>query len=103
MLPVKANQKRQHKEDLLCCFCKQEEAQEHILIGCPTLQPTANDIDYKNLNDDQDLDQLKRFANHIMATERKMEDITWSPKKGENGENNRNFTKKTVIVIVYWT
>ena len=82
MLPVKANQKRQHKEDLICRFCKQqEETQEHILIGCTTLQPTPNDIDYKNPNDDQHLDQLRRFANHIMATERKMEDTTWSPAK----------------------
>ena len=80
MLPVKANQKSQHKEDLISGFCKQqEETREHILIECPTLQPTPNDIYYKNLNDDQDLDQLRRLANHIMAKEKKMEDTTWSP------------------------
>ena len=60
---------------------QQEETQEHLLIECPTLQPTPNDIDYKNLNDDQDLDQRRRFANHIMAAERKMEYTTWSPAK----------------------
>ena len=103
MLPVKANQKRQHKEDLRYRFCKQqEETQEHILIECPTLQPTADNIDYKKLNDDQDLDQLRRIANHIMATERKMEDITWSSTKVRTVKTT-GISPKIVIVIVYRT
>ena len=74
------SQPKEPIQDLILRFCKQqEEIQEHILIECPTLQPTPNDIDYKNLSDDQDLDQLRKFANHTMATEWKMEDTTWSP------------------------
>ena len=80
MLPIKVNQKSQYKEDL-ACHKDHEETQEHILTECPTLQPIPNDIDYENLNDDQGLDQLRKFAKHIIATERKMEHTTWSPIK----------------------
>ena len=102
MLPIKANQKSQHKEDLICCFCKQqEETQEHISIECPALQPTPNDIEDTNLNDDQ----LRRFANHIIVTERKMEDTIWSPANvrtlktmGITPEPSNSNSIKTIVI-----
>ena len=78
MLATKTNQKNQHKDDnQLCRYCgQQEETQEHLLIQCPTLQPTNTNTNYLDVFMDHDLERLRAMATHIMATERKMEELT---------------------------
>ena len=68
MLPIKANKKSQYKEGLTCRFCRQhDETKDHTLPRCLT---TPSDTDA------QDLNRLRMFADHIMATERIMEGTT---------------------------
>ena len=78
MLAAKTNQKNQHKDDNhLCRYCgQQEETQEHLLIQCPTLQPTNNNMNYLDVFKDHDLERLRAMATHIMTTKRKMEELT---------------------------
>ena len=79
MLMAKTNQKKtQHKQDNQLCryhgYCgQQEETQEHLLIQCPTLQPTNTNFNYLDVFMDHDLDRV--MGRHIMTTERKMEEL----------------------------